>query len=187
MKRPGKVRRWLEELRKRSKLIGLEVVVEERASDPRSLLSMPWNPVFDERPTKHKIGFQIGKSVERWRPFWSIRYNLTSGRRVEPLRRLPVWDKPRVIAAISPGVYETMKPEQKQDLDKFVEVEITLPNSQGNQSFRSVAGKRSNGRAVYLGDPRLAVLGRYLSAPKNLRSRRLAQSPQVLCFLGKCR
>jgi len=39
-------------------------------------------------------------------------------------------------------------------------VEITLPNSQGNQSFRSVAGKRSNGRAVYLGDPRLALLGR---------------------------
>ena len=40
------------------------------------------------------------------------------------------------------------------------DVEITLPNSQGNQSFRSVAGKRSNGRAVYLGDPRLALLGR---------------------------
>ena len=51
-----KVRRWLEELRKRSKLIGLEVVVEERASDPRSLLSMPWNLVYDERPTKHKTG-----------------------------------------------------------------------------------------------------------------------------------
>ena len=39
-------------------------------------------------------------------------------------------------------------------------MEITLPNSQGNQSFHSVAGKRSNGRAVYLGDPRLALLGR---------------------------
>jgi hypothetical protein len=39
-------------------------------------------------------------------------------------------------------------------------VEITLPNSQGNQSFRSVAGKRSSGRAVYLGDPRLALQGR---------------------------
>lgn len=39
-------------------------------------------------------------------------------------------------------------------------MEITLPNSQADQSFRSVAGKRSNGRAVYLGDPRLALLGR---------------------------
>ena len=66
------------------------------------------------------------------------------------------------------------------------DVEITLPNSQGNQSFRSVAGKRSNGRAVYLGDPRLPCRAAHLSAPKSRRSRRLAQSPQVLCFLGKC-
>ena len=39
-------------------------------------------------------------------------------------------------------------------------MEITFPNSQADQSFRSVAGKRSNRRAVYLGDPRLALLGR---------------------------
>ncbi|MGB2611046.1 MAG: hypothetical protein WBC80_18885, partial [Isosphaeraceae bacterium] len=39
-------------------------------------------------------------------------------------------------------------------------MEITLPNSQADQSFRSIAGKRSNGRAVYLGDPRLALLDR---------------------------
>ena len=37
---------------------------------------------------------------------------------------------------------------------------ITLPNSQADQSFRSIAGKRSNGRAVYLVDLRLALLGR---------------------------
>ena len=68
------------------------------------------------------------------------------------------------------------------------DVEITLPNSQGNQSFRSVAGKRSSGRAVYLGDPRLALLGRSPGrAEKSCASRRLAQSPQVLYFLGKCR
>ena len=66
------------------------------------------------------------------------------------------------------------------------DVEITLPNSQGNQSFRSVAGKRSSGRAVYLGDPRLALQGRSPVGAENWRSRRLAQSPQVLCFLGKC-
>ena len=51
-----KVRRWLEELRKRSKLIGLEIVVEERSADPRVLISMPWNLIYDERPTKHKPG-----------------------------------------------------------------------------------------------------------------------------------
>ena len=55
---------------------------------------------------------------------------------------------------------------------------ITLPNSQGNQSFRSVAGKRSNVRAVYLGDPRLALLG---SSPVGVE-KSAAQSPQVRVF-----
>ncbi len=48
----GKVRRWLEDLRKQSGLIGLEVVVEERAADPKAFLSVPWNLVYDERPAK---------------------------------------------------------------------------------------------------------------------------------------
>ena len=107
MKRPGRSAAGWRNCGSSSELIGLEVVVEERAADPRSLLSVPWNLVYDERPAKHKAGFQTGKCVERWRPFWAIRYNLTSGRRVEPLTRLPVWDEPRVIAAISPDVYET--------------------------------------------------------------------------------
>ena len=45
-------------------------------------------------------------------------------------------------------------------------MEITLPNSQGNQSFRSVAGKRSSGRAVYLGDLAWPCRAAHLSAPK---------------------
>src|SRR5262245_2833533 len=89
-----KVRKWLEELRKQTRLDGLEIVVEEQAADPRAFLSVPWNLVYDERPAKHKPAFQAGKGVERWRPFWSIRYNLTSGRRVEPLKRLPTWSEP---------------------------------------------------------------------------------------------
>src|SRR5262249_31736592 len=80
-----KVRRWLEDVRKQSGLISLEVVVEEQSADPRAFLSIPWNLVYDERPAKHKAAFQKGPGAERWRPFWSVRYNLTSGRRVEPL------------------------------------------------------------------------------------------------------
>ena len=56
-----KVRRWLEDLRKQSGLIGLEVVVEERSADPRAFLSVPWNLVYDERPAKHKAAFQKGQ------------------------------------------------------------------------------------------------------------------------------
>ena len=57
----SKVRRWLEELRKQSELISLEVVVEEQSAEPRSYLSVPWNLVYDERPAKHKAAFQAGR------------------------------------------------------------------------------------------------------------------------------
>ena len=36
-----KVRRWLEDLRKQSGLIGLEIVVEEQAADAKAFLSVP--------------------------------------------------------------------------------------------------------------------------------------------------
>src|SRR5262245_46998740 len=72
-----KVRRWLEELRKQDPVDALEIVVEEQSADPRAFLSVPWNLVYDERPAKYKPAFESGKGVERWEPFWSIRYNLT--------------------------------------------------------------------------------------------------------------
>jgi hypothetical protein len=115
-----KVRRWLEDLRKQSGLIGLEVVVEERSADAGTFLSVPWNLVYDERPAKYKTAFQTGQGVERWRPFWSARYNLTSGRRVEPLKRLPLWSNPRVVVVVDPTVHEGLSGEQKQRLDQFL-------------------------------------------------------------------
>lgn len=98
-----KVRRWLEDVKKQSGLIGLEVVVEERAADAKAFLSVPCNLVYDDRPAKHKAAFQKGDGAERWRPFWAVRYNLTSGRRVEPLKRLPTWSDPRVVVVVDPA------------------------------------------------------------------------------------
>ena len=115
-----KVRRWLEDLRKQSGLIGLEIVVEERSADAGTFLSVPWNLVYDERPAKYKAAFQKGQGVERWRPFWSARYNLTSGRRVEPLKRLPLWIDPRVVVVVDPTVHEDLNNEQKGRLDGFL-------------------------------------------------------------------
>src|SRR5208337_4082137 len=53
-------------------------------------------------------------------------------------------------------------------------------------SVRSQANGPAGGRftSAILAWPCRAA---HLSAPKSRRSRRLAQSPQVLCFLGKCR
>ncbi len=113
-----KVRRWLEDLRKQSGLISLEVVVKELATDPRDFLSVPWNLVYDERPTK--AAFQTVQCTERWRPFWSVRYNLTSGRRVDPLKRVPLWSDPRVIVVIDPTVHKSLHDDQRQRLDLFL-------------------------------------------------------------------
>ena len=115
-----KVRRWLEDLRTQSGLIGLEVVVEERSADAGTFLSVPWNLVYDERPAKYKAAFQKRAGRERWRPFWSVRYNLTSGRRVEPLRRLPIWSDPRVVVVVDPTVLRELHEEQRQRLDEFL-------------------------------------------------------------------
>ena len=126
----GKVRRWLEDLRRQSGLVGLEVVVEERSADANTFLSVPWNLVYDERPAKYKTAFQKGEDAERWRPFWSARYNLTSGRRVEPLKRLPFWSNPRVVVVVDPTVHEGLNGEQKQRLDRFLaEVGVTAVGS----------------------------------------------------------
>ena len=57
---------------------------------------------------------------ERWRPFWAVRYDLTCGRRVEPLRRMPVWDAPRIVVVVDPTVYETLHEDQRDALDGFL-------------------------------------------------------------------
>ena len=82
---------------------------------------MPWNLVYDERPTKYKAVFQSGQGVERWRPFWSVRFNLTSGRRVEPLKRRSLWSEPRVVVVVDPTVHERLNDHQKQRLDQFLD------------------------------------------------------------------
>jgi hypothetical protein len=125
-----KVRRWLEDLRKQSGLVSLELVVDEQSADPRAFLSIPWNLVYDDRPAKFKAAFQQGQGVERWRPFWSVRYNLTSGRRVEPLKRLPLWNDPRVIVVVDPTVHADLEKDQQQRLDQFLtELQLTAVGS----------------------------------------------------------
>ncbi|QEH32543.1 WD domain, G-beta repeat [Aquisphaera giovannonii] len=114
------VRNWLVDLRDRSGSLGLEVVVEELSEDPASYLSVPWNLVYDDYPEDHEAEFRAGRGAERWRPFWAIRYALTTGRRVEPLRRSPSWEAPRVIAVIDPSVRANLKEEQRDELDRFL-------------------------------------------------------------------
>ena len=187
-----KVRRWLEDLRKQSGLIGLEVVVEERSADAKAFLSVPWNLVYDERPAKYKAAFQKGEGAERWRPFWSVRYNLTSGRRVEPLKRLPLWSDPRVVVVVDPTVHKDLNVEQKQRLDQFLaEAGLTAV---GSMDELEAALEEGYPRLLYwLGHatPEYLMLGDKRIAPGDLRNLLRSFDDRVrpegmLAFLNAC-
>ena len=70
--------------------------------------------------SRSKTAFAQGEADDRWRPFWALRYNLSCGRRVEPLRRLPVWDAPRLLLVVDPTVHRELDEEQRQRLDEFL-------------------------------------------------------------------
>lgn len=166
-----KVRRWLEDLRKQSGLIGLEVVVEERSADSATCLSVPWNLVYDQRPAEQRFAFQSGQGVERWRPFWGVRYNLTSGRRVDPSRRLSLWSNPRVVVVVDPTVHEGLNNEQKGRLDGFLaEAGLTAV---GSLDELEAALEEGYPRLLYwLGHatPEYLMLGDKRIAPGDLRN-----------------
>ena len=114
-----RIRRWLKNLRKQSGSVALEIVVNERLTDPGTFLSIPWNVVYDELPEDHESDFRAGEGEEQWRPFWAIRYNLTTGRRVDPLRRSSI-RRDRVLVVIDPTVYQNLNGEQRRLLDEFL-------------------------------------------------------------------
>ena len=113
-----KVGGWLEDLRTQAGLVSLEIVVEDGRA-PKTL-SVPWNLVYDERPDNHKAAFEAGRGRRAWRPFWSVRYNLTSGRRVEPLKRLPHLERPAGDRGRGPDRPRGAARDQRRRLDAFL-------------------------------------------------------------------
>ena len=144
--RRARVRKWLEELRKQTPRTAWRSSSTSSRPTHAPFVSIPWNLVYDERPAKHKPAFQTGKTTERWRPFWSIRYNLTSGRRVEPLKRMPTWSDPRVIVVVDPDVYEQLRDDQKAQLSR-------VPG--GSEPDDAPLAGGAGGGAVEEGYPRL--------------------------------
>ena len=153
---------------------------------------MPWNLVYDERPAKYKAAFQKGQGVERWRPFWLARYNLTSGRRVEPLKRLPLWIDPRVVVVLDPTVHEGLNNEQKGRLDGFLaEAALTVV---GSLDELEAALEEGYPRLLYwLGHatPEYLMLGDKRIAPGDLRNLLRSfddrERPEgMLAFLNAC-
>jgi hypothetical protein len=100
-----------------------------------------------------------------------VRYNLTSGRRVEPLKRLPLWTDPRVVVVIDPTVHEGLNDDQKQRLDRFL-AEANLA-AVGSMDELQAALEAGYPRLLYwLGHatPEYLMLGDERIAPGDLRN-----------------
>ena len=205
------VRRWLEGLHVPSGLVTLEIVVEEDPDQVEQFLAIPWNLVYDQRPARYKDAFQTGQGVERWRPFWAIRYNLTSGRRVDPWRRRSDWTDPRVVAVIDPKAREGLRAEERRDLDVFLKEfgfeSISAPSPPGKtdaKQVRTQVGSLDNlEAALEAGYPRLLywlghaepdylLLGDERISPADLRNLLRTYDDRdrpegMLAFLNACR
>jgi hypothetical protein len=106
--RAAAVRDWLAALQESStEADTLEFVVEADTY-------VPWNLVYDQDPPVPDA-FQLPvNDSAAWHPFWGIRYCLASGRRVNPLRRVPVWGRPDVILVIDPEIRASLPDEDRQ-------------------------------------------------------------------------
>ena len=100
------VRTWLDELRKRDAPVeSLEFVLDTECF-------IPWNIVYDQKPAPQ--AFLQGDALDRWLPFWGIRYNVACSRRANPLRRLPEWDPPNVFLVVDPAIRNGLPDDARQ-------------------------------------------------------------------------
>lgn len=100
------VRKWIDKLQSDDAVESMEIVSEGE-------IAVPWNLVYDQRPDP--AAFKAGiDDPARWRPFWGLRHDLSGGRRVSPLRRLPVLHNPRVVVVTDPLVLDRLLTESRE-------------------------------------------------------------------------
>ena len=102
----NEIRKWLDKLQTERAVESLEVVAE-------GVTPVPWNLVYDRRPEPN-VFRTGGDDPARWAPFWGIRYDLSGGPRVSPLRRLPVLENPRVVVVTDPSVIDNLPTESRE-------------------------------------------------------------------------
>jgi formylglycine-generating enzyme required for sulfatase activity len=124
------VRQWLEKLAQQHEVDTLEIVVE-------SPWSLPWNIVYDQPPDK--AAFLVNDDTpERWQPFWGLRYNLAGGRKVDPLRRMPLLQQPKVLLVIDPDIRDGLLANPDQ---QFAEQYHRFAEFAARHNFRIVHNK----------------------------------------------
>jgi WD40 repeat protein/tetratricopeptide (TPR) repeat protein len=114
----GAIADWLRDVTQSSQVESLELVCEGQP------WFAPWNLVYDAEPDDAEFdGGSAGFAA-----FWGMRYNICGGQPVDPLRRMPLPAKPRVLVVIDPFVREALRdyPDadgttQRDRLDHFLD------------------------------------------------------------------
>lgn len=110
----GEVSKWLKKLQQLNDLTRLEIV--HKGTQP---LTVPWNLVYDTMPDEQAF-LSARESPAHWRPFWGIRYDLSGGKQVDPLRRMPWWNKkPRVWMVVDHETVHGLPEDQRHALNEF--------------------------------------------------------------------
>jgi WD40 repeat protein len=187
------IRGWLKGLNAESARTSLEIVVEENANIAADECAIPWNLVYDTDPDDDMDASAEGDDRERWRPFWGIRYDLTCGRRVEPLRRQALWTDPRVVVVVDPTAYGRLHEDQKRRLDEFLAAR-KIDKVETLERLKRVLRQGQPRLLYWLGHarPEFLRLGeREVITPRALedlliRSAEGDQSQGILVFLNAC-
>ncbi len=108
----AQVRKWLDKLASENAVNSIEIVVA-------SPWSLPWNVIYDRKPTKEDF-LGDNPNPDRWRPFWGLKYNMCGGRKVDPLRRMPILRDPHVLFVVDPQIRDGLPEDQRQSLAEFI-------------------------------------------------------------------
>ncbi|MCI0464721.1 MAG: hypothetical protein L0Z62_47970 [Gemmataceae bacterium] len=83
-----------------------------------SVEPLPWRAVFDQPPDSDAFEDDLPQAA---RGFWGARYQLTTDRRVNPLARRPVLERPVVLLVVDPAARTALPSEQQDRLSEFAQ------------------------------------------------------------------
>lgn len=178
------VKNWLEQLSVDSGVDTLEIVLDGG-------WPLPWNVIYDTDPDRDAF-LQNNDEGAHWKPFWGIRFDLTGGRKVSPLRRLPVLKDPSLLMVVDPKIRDGLPEEQRMRLERFVaEHEVSVVHNKSE--LRRATGSERPDLLYWLSHatPSALVLDDEEISPRELRRiLRRASSDDYglggLAFLNAC-
>ncbi|GEM_PF-1844745 len=105
------VHSWWQDLLAKNAVTALDLVSDRPGC-------VPWNLVYDQPPDAGAL--RGGRGSPAWQHFWGFRLALGVGRRVNPHRVFPYFEKPALLVALDPASAGQLPSDLRQQLDQLV-------------------------------------------------------------------